>query len=129
MIFHGHCVTLQDLGVGHYGVFIRPRNRQTIDLENSIATEEETKKMLVFPEGFDAQVAVMKKLHLQFGHCPKKTLIKLIKEANSWFPEAPAVLNKIFTLCKACKLHAPTQPRPVVATGFHATAPRQLQLI
>ena len=39
------------------------------------------------------------------------------------------MLNKIFTLCKACKLHAPTQPRPVVARGFHATAPRQVVAI
>ena len=68
----------------------------------------------------------MKKLHLQFGHCPKKTLTKLLKLANAWSEDAPAALDKIIGSCKACKLHAPTQPRPIVSTGTQATAPSQV---
>jgi len=128
MLFHGQSVTLQDLGVGHYGVYIRPKGPQAINLENSLISDGGSKPFK-FPDGFDEQVKVMRKLHLQFGHCPKKTLTKILKEANSWFAGAPAVLDKIFSLCKACKLHAPTQPRPVVASGSHATAPGQVVAI
>ena len=36
------------------------------------------------------------------------------------------MLDKVFSLCKACKLHAPTQPCPVVSTGSQATASGQV---
>ena len=104
MVFHNQQVVLQDLGVGHYGVYIRPKGTLALNLEHSLVADLNTKKPFEFPDDFDDQVKMMKKLHLQFGHCPKKTLIKIIKEANSWFPQAPAALDKIYSLSKASSL-------------------------
>ena len=111
------------MGIGHYGVYIRPKGEVAMLLEECLLTVEDNNARKLFPEDLKEKEKSMRKLHLQFGHCPKKTLTKLLKLANAWFEEAPELLEKIIGQCKACKLHAPTQPRPVVSTGTQATAP------
>ena len=126
----GQTVMFQDMGIGHYGVYIRPKGAHAKAIEGClIATDGDGKdrgKESLFAIDFEGKVKAMKKLHLQFGHCPKKTLTKLLKLANAWFEDAPAALDKIIGSCKACKLDAPTQPRPIISTGTQATAPSQV---
>ena len=126
MEFLGQTVMLQDMGIGHYGVYIRPKGRHAKLIEDCLIASECDVRKSLFPESFEGKVKAMKKLHLQFGHCPKKTLTKLLQLANAWFEDAPAALDKIIGSCKACKLHAPTQPRPIISTGTQATAPGQV---
>ena len=126
MIFLGQTVNLQDMGIWHYGVYIRPKGEVAMLLEEYLLTVGDNNAQKLFPEDLKGKEKSMRKLHLQFGHCPKKTLTKLLKLANAWFEEAPELIDKIIGQCKAYKLHAPTQPRPVVSTGTQATAPGHL---
>ena len=60
----------------------------------------------MFPKDLKGKEKSLRRLHLQFGHCPKKTMTKLLKLANAWFEKAPELLFKIIG---QCKVHASTQ--------------------
>ena len=92
-----------------------------IDLGNFADKPFPVEKVLVaLDEGlgeFNSEQAIqyLTKIHRQFGHPSKQRLCNLLKDANKWKDEYLPLINKLHDGCEACKLHAKTLPRPIVA--------------
>ena len=60
------------------------------------------------------QYKSMVKLHKQFGHHPTEKFIKLMKDAQSYYPGAERHLDKIRSGCDGCLIGGRNPDRPVV---------------
>jgi hypothetical protein len=60
------------------------------------------------------QYKSMVKLHKQFGHHPSDKFIKLMKDAQSYYPGAERHLDKIRSGCKGCLIGGRNHDTPVV---------------
>ena len=44
MVFQGQTVMLQDMGIGHYGVYVRPKGMQAKSIEDCLIASESDEK-------------------------------------------------------------------------------------
>ena len=62
MIFLGQTVNLQDMGIGHYGVYIRPKGEVAMLLEECLLTVEDNNSRKLFPEDLKRERKVNEKV-------------------------------------------------------------------
>ena len=61
------------------------------------------------------QMKLLRKLHKQFGHRPKRVFVKLLQDAGKWCQSFSEMLDRIIEGCEGCIMRRKTPDRPAVA--------------
>ena len=99
----GKPLLLTKTSVGHHCLQLLP---ETVDVHAAVILNNLTS---------DQKFDVILKLHRQYGHPGKVTLIKHLKTAGVWDEECAPHVDKIYTDCNICKQYSRTPSRPVVS--------------
>ena len=94
-------VNLSETSSGHY---IIPLLRETQEIHLSM-------KM---PEKKSERLTEVRKIHRQFAHPSKQSLIKLLQEGGLWSQEVSDCVDEIYLKCDICKQTSRVPSRPVV---------------
>ncbi len=102
---NGKPLVLATTTAGHYIVDLLQEN-EMIETVNITELEKDNDK---------EQMKALQKLHLQFGHRPKKVFITILKEAGKWQDKFSDMIDQIVDRCEGCLLRRRTPDRPAVA--------------
>ena len=108
----GKVVQLQTTPAGHYFVNLMPQNEVYQSEVNSLSEGD------------------LRKLHVQFGHCPNSRLSDLLKQCKKFDARTARILERVVEGCRICTQHQPSGQKPIVslpmATDFNETVAMDL---
>ena len=102
---NGKPLVLTTTTAGHYIVDLLQEN-EMLETVNIAELDEDNDK---------EQKKALSKLHLQFGHRPKKVFVTILKEAGKWQEKFSEMIDSIMDKCEGCLLRKRTPDRPAVA--------------
>ena len=102
---NGKPLVLTTTTAGHYIVDLLQES-EMLETVNIAELEEDNDK---------EQEKALAKLHLQFGHRPKKVFVTILKEAGKWQEKFSEMIDSIMDKCEGCLLRKRTPDRPAVA--------------
>ncbi len=101
----GKPLVLTTTTAGHYIVDLLQED-ETLEQVNIAELDNDNDK---------EQMKALSKIHLQFGHRPKKAFITILKEAGKWKEKFSDMIDKIMNKCEGCLLRRRVPDKPSVA--------------
>lgn len=112
-VVFGQKLNLNTTSAGHYVIPLLPSADVVTDINKIHKNEIFVSTLTQADES--SKYKMLEKLHKQFGHRPKESFIKLLKDADSWSKDMTGIIDKIIDGCEGCIKRKRNPDRPAVA--------------